>query len=311
MTNNTIVALAQIGMAALMASSCSGSTVNMGEVGKTCAIPEGCPDGGSIADGAPGSDGADAAAPDAASGFGVTVRLRASTAKVQHLDGLSGQTPVEQRIGIRKLTLLTSDADPSPFVVFDHKAEAIEAGLGDNDDTLVATLSASALRAGNYTRARVAISHVRYRVAASMHAFGMIVPGVFDNFQVLSDGSTIDGKTWNKGHYSFKFDVNGQTYGTQTGENGPVPPTTGGGGMSLESSGNETEYRFPVTLAIPQNVPSNVTIRFELNTHENFRWQDQADPGYQKGTFDATLESYEPVTSFGANSFQMSTTIGQ
>ncbi len=90
-----------------------------------------------------------------------------------------------------------------------------------------------------------------------------------------------------------------------------MPQTPEGGGISLESSGSETEYRFPVTLAIPQNVSANVTISFELNTHENFRWQDQADPGYQKGTFDATPVSYEPVMRFGANSFQMSTTIGQ
>ena len=271
----------------------------MGDDGKRCAIPEGCRDAGSVRV----IDGAAPDAGDAPPAGTVTIRLRASTTKVQHLDNWSGQTPIDQKIGIRTLTLIS--ADSSPYVVFDHKASSVEAGLNDKDDTLLATLSASELRPGTYTEARVAISHVRYRVAANMHAFGIAAPGTFDNFQVLSDGSVIDGKTWNKGHYLFAFDVGGQTYGTQTGEDGPVPKIASGAGITLDSSGTETEYRFPVNFGVPASLKTDVTIAFEINTHENFRWQEQSGSGYQTGVFDATPTTYEPVMSFGANSFQI------
>ncbi len=299
MTNNY---LSLFSVLATSIVACSGRTINMGgEQGKQCAIPEGCPDGGRITDAAAVDSGDAGVATTGA----VTIRLRASTSKVQHLDNWSGQTPSDQKIGIRKLTLLTADASALPYVVFDHKSAAVEAGLNDKDDTLLATFSASELKAATYTQARVAISHVRYRVASSMHAFGIVASGTFNNFQVLSDGSTIDGQTWNKGHYLFAFDVNGQTYGTQTGEDGPVPQIASGAGLTLDSSGPESEYRFPVNLVVPSNLTTDVAITFEINTHENFRWQDQVVTGNQSGVFDATPTTYEPVMSFGANSFQI------
>lgn len=236
----------------------------------------------------------------------VIIHLRASTAAVPHPEGFSGQTPSAQSIGIRKLTLYKSESDPSPFVAFDHAADAVEAGLNDKDDTIVGTVPAKTLPSGTYTIARVAISHVRYRIAATMHGFGQTVPGNLLNLHVLSDGSKVDGATWNKGHFSFSFQLGAMTLGTQAGENGPLPPSASGGGITFDSSGPESAYVFPVSLPVNPDITDDVNLIFEINTHENFRWQDEQAPGYQDGVYDATPTTYEAVKSFGANSFKLS-----
>jgi hypothetical protein len=236
----------------------------------------------------------------------VIIHLRASTAPVPHPDGFSGQTPSAQSIGIRKLTLFKSVNDPSPFVAFDHAADAVEAGLNDKDDTVVATVPAKSLPSGIFTIARVAISHVRYRIAATMHGFGQTVPGNFQNLHVLSDGSKVDGATWNKGHYSFSFLLGTMPLGTQAGENGPLPPTLSGGGITFDTSGPESAYVFPVSLPVSPDLADDVNLVFEINTHENFRWQDEQAPEYKDGVFDATPTTFEAVKSFGANSFELS-----
>jgi hypothetical protein len=270
------------------AAACGGSTVEVGGYDGHTATP--------------GTDSADGASTTSAK---VEIHIRASTSQVSHSDGLSGQTPNDQKIGIRKLTMLTSATDPAPLVVFDHASAAVEAGLNDKDDTVVATVPAATLKSGNYTIARVTISHVRYRVAATMHAVGQSVSGNFSNMQVLSDGSVVDGKPWNKGHYSFTFEVGGSALATQAGENGPLPMNPSGGGITMDTSGTETAYVFPILLPVTPNVVGDVKLVFEINTNENFRWQDQATAGYQNAIFDVTPTSYEPVKNFGANSFHV------
>lgn len=274
------------------AGACGGSAVEIGGYAPA--------DSGAAPDGAANVDGG-----DLMSGSKVAIHLRASTAPVAHSDGLSGQTPSDQKIGIRKLTLLKSASDPSPLVVFDHGAEAVEAGLNDKDDTVVATVAAKALQAGTYKIARVGISHVRYRVAATMHAAGQSVPGTFDNLQVLSDGSNVDGATRNKGHFRFTFEVGGNAVATQDGESGPLPETPAGGGITLDTTGTESAYVFPVNIPVDPSVATDVKLVFAINTHENLRWQDESSPSYQSGVLDVTPTAYEPVKSFGANSFQL------
>lgn len=274
------------------ASACGGSSVDVGGYS--------APDSGASA---PAPSPADA--PPAGSSAKVDIHLRASTSPVAHGDGLSGETPGDQRIGIRKLTMMTSPVDPSPLVVFDLGASAVEAGLNDKNDTVIATVPASSLKAGTYTIARVAISHVRYRVAATMHAIGQSVPGVFDNVHVLTDGSIIDGQTWNKGHYRFSFEAGGAVLGSQSGENTPLPLSASSGGITMDSTAGETSYVFPIDIPVDPNVASDVKLVFEINTNENFRWQDQPAPGYAGGVFDVTPTSYESVKSFGANSFHV------
>ncbi len=276
---------------ASIAAACSGQPVDVG--GYT--NPEG---------------GGQSQPPDSGSlqGATATICLRATTAPVAHNDGLAGQTPSDQKLGIRKLTLLTSANDPSPYVVFDHGASAVEAGLNEGNNTAIARLPISSLRAGNYVKARVGISHVRYRVAALMHAAGQSITGTFDNIHVLSDGSTINGQTYNKGHYDFRFEALGSTLGSQSGESGMWPSVLNTSGIELDTSGSEASYVFVVNLPIDPKISTHINVVFELNTHSNFRWQDQTGanyPGYATNVFDVTPTSYEPVKTFGANSYRM------
>lgn len=289
---NGFLRVAPFAAALAALAACGGSTV---EVGAYNGPDSGSPDAAT----APGDGGVTPSGPK------VHIHLRATGAPVTHADGLSGQTPSDQRIGIRKLTMFTSAGDPSPLVVFDHGANGVEAGLNDKNDTIVASVPAATLKAGQYTVARVAISHVRYQVAATMHAAGQNVPGVFSNLQVLSNGSSVDGATFDKGHYKFSFEVGGSALGGQTGENGPLPQTPSGGGITLDTSGPESAYVFPINVPVDPTVKGDVHIVFELNTHENFRWQDEASPDYQSGVFDVTPTTFEPVKSFGANSFRV------
>jgi hypothetical protein len=60
-----------------------------------------------------------------------------------------------------------------------------------------------------------------------------------------------------------------------------------------------------VDLTIDLGVTHDLNAIFELNTHENFRWVDLEIPGYAKGVYDTTPTSFEPVTSFGANSARL------
>ena len=274
--------------------ACSGNTVEVGGYAQSDA-------------------GASQATTDAATtapnGAKIEIHLRASTASVPHADALSGQTPSDQKIGIRSLSLLTGPG-AAPLVVFDHGANAVEAGLNDKDDTVVATVLASSLRAGAYTLARVGISHVRYRVAATMHTLGQSVPGTFDNLQVLSDGSLVDGATRNKGHYRFTFEVGGKVLATQPGEGGPLPEVPSGGGISMSTSGPETAYVFPINLPVDPTIATDVTMLFDINTSENFRWQDEPAAGHQPKVFDVTPTTFEPVKSFGANSFRLTADFG-
>jgi hypothetical protein len=89
------------------------------------------------------------------------------------------------------------------------------------------------------------------------------------------------------------------------GSDAPTPLTTGQGGISLEPGTGGLVYGFPVDLTIDLGVTHDLNAIFELNTHENFRWVDLEIPGYAKGVYDTTPTSFEPVTSFGANSARL------
>src|SRR5262249_14129553 len=117
------------------ATACGGSTVEVGGYDGNKATP--------------GTDGGTATLADGAASTTIAkveIHIRASTSPVPHGDGLSGQTPSDQKIGIRRLTMLTSATDPAPLVVFDHASAAVEAGLNDKDDTVVATVPAATLK---------------------------------------------------------------------------------------------------------------------------------------------------------------------
>ena len=49
-------------------------------------------------------------------------------------------------------------------------------------------------------------------------------------------------------------------------------------------------------------------VTFEINVHEDFRWRDENKAGYAAGSWDTEPPAYEPVVTFGANSFRVYTT---
>ena len=159
-------------------------------------------------------------------------------------DEYAGQTPTDQRLGILSLELSTGPNDTDPLIVFDHGVDYVEAGLNAGDDTLVASVPAASLRFGLFSHARVKVSHVRYRVSSTMHAYGTSVVGEFNNVQVLTDGMFVDDALHDSGWFRFAFEAGGQTYGVREGASGPLPVTASSGGIGLEVVNGEAAYVF-------------------------------------------------------------------
>lgn len=235
----------------------------------------------------------------------VRIHLRSSAAPFPHADGLSGQTPLAHASGMRSFQLFADPSDPTPVVVFDLGTGFVEVDYADGADTVVATVPASSLTAGTFTLGRVVHSHVRYRVAATMHAQGMSLPGEFDNLQVMSDGTLLDGALRDAGYYEYAFVAGAQSF-PASGTDAPVPEYLGSGGFSVVVEGSEWAYYFPVSLVVDPGTATDVDVYMDVNMHESFRWQEQALPDYAAGVFDATPVAAEPVVRFGANSHAVS-----
>ncbi|MFO0553846.1 MAG: hypothetical protein U0271_36020 [Polyangiaceae bacterium] len=257
----------------------------------------GASDGGGGAGGA--SDGGGGASSSTAS---IDIHFKSTTAPFAHADGLAGQTPSVHKSGLRSLTLLRDANDPSPFVVFDLGQDSIEIDYADGADTLVYTAHAADLPAGTFTVARVVHNYVRYDVAATLHNGALMLAGTFDNLQVLSDASLVDGTVRDAGYYEYVFHTGGSSFPT-SGSNAPIPEWQSAGGFSVRFENGEWAYYFPVSLPLDPNLAQDASVTFEVNMHESFRWQDQALTDYATGVFDVTPTSFEPVMQFGANSF--------
>jgi hypothetical protein len=234
----------------------------------------------------------------------IDIHLTSSTAPFTHTDGLSGQTPTMHTAGLKSLKLYRSETDTAPLTVFDLGADSKTVDFADGADTLVYTATAGDLVSGNFTRARVVYTWVKYEVAATLHTSGLDLPGKFDNLQVLSDDTTVDGNTYDAGHYEYVFTTGGMSYPT-SGENAPVPEWSGVGGFEVVSEGGEWAYYFPVSLPVDPTLNTNLRIDLAVNMHESFRWQDETMTGYVDGVFDTTTTTFEPVKQFGANSFAL------
>lgn len=232
------------------------------------------------------------------------LHLRASTATIEQRDGFYGQTPTQHTLGIRSVKLYRNASDTSPLTIFESE-DHVDAGLGDGDDTIVARALTSKLTAGTFTMARVGITHTRYTVAATMHALGQNIGGSFRNLHVLSDGVTLDANVRDRGYFDFSFSSNGQPLGAQSGENGPLPAFATTSELRLDTSTRQAFFEFPVHLTLPNGAPDGTKVYFDVNTYQNFRWKDETAAGYTTGVFDCTPTSYEPVVSFGANSFSI------
>jgi hypothetical protein len=251
-----------------------------------------------------GGSGTSSSGSTTGSGGAATIRihLRANTKPFPHDDGLSGQTPLSHVSGIRSLKLLQQPGDPAPLTVFDHGSGFVEASYDDGSDTVVGSAEVSKLAPGVYTQARVVHSHVRYRVAATVHASGLDLPGEFDNVQVLSDGTTIDGKSHDHGFYAFVFKTGNKSFPT-TGTNAPLPQVPSSGGFSAKLENGQWAYYFPTSVTLGKDTPGDLDVVLEVNMFESFRWEDQDAPDFAEGVFDVTPTGFEPVKQFGANSF--------
>lgn len=284
-------------VAALLTAACgegfvTGEGTTSGTAGGSTS---GTSSGGATTSGGTGGSGGE--------GPMIRIHLRANTKPFTHQDALAGETPLSHTSGIRKFQLLKQPGDPSPITIFDHGAGFVEAGYDDGDDTVVGSADPKKLTPGTYTQARVVHSHVRYRVAATVHANGLDLPGEFDNVQVLSDGTTLDGKTHDHGYYEYVFKFGNKSFPT-SGENAPEPQVPSSGGFNVKLEGGEWAYYFPTNLTLTQDLPGDVDVVMEVNMFESFRWQDQEEMGFKPGVFDVTPTSFEPVKQFGANSFK-------
>jgi len=235
----------------------------------------------------------------------VTLSVRGSTAPVPHADGLASQTPIAQGVAVRSLWLLRSADDPSPLRVADLGPASVETDLVSGETSDVATVSLGSLPAGTFTVAKVGVAYVRYSIASRLHQGGFAVDGRHDNVQALSEGVTVDGAVRKKGWFRSSFAVGAATYGTIESGNAPLPAVASSGGMTLDTSGAESFYVFPVAITIDPAHATDVRLVCEVNVHESFRWIDQATPGYAPGVYDTTPTTFEPVMSFGASAFSL------
>ena len=182
--------------------------------------------------------------------------------------------------------------------------DSAEVDYADGADTIAFTAKTADLADGVFTLARVVHSWVRYRVAATMHN-GVVVPGQFDNFQVLSDGTLYEGELYDAGAYTYVFGALGMEF-PQSGADAPVPEWEAAGGFSVRFEDGEWAYYFPVNLAIDTDWGADTDVYLDVNMHDSFRWQDQPTAGFTGGVFDVTPTTFEPVLRFGANSFSVS-----
>ncbi len=284
----------------LVLVACGGASANVDPLGPDAAAP-------SASDG--GAPGNDAATPDAAivGGPRVRIRLAIGTEAFTHTDGLSGQTPVAQKIGISGLALYLSESDTAPLVVYDLGKSFVLADLTAGKSTLLAEVPMRALRAGRYLRARTFISHVEYEVATQMHAGGLTTAGTIAGTQALTDGVSLLGTARNGGFFHYQFKIGGNPYGAPSeGDGAPMPVVPEGGGFALRKESGRAFYAYPCDVVVDPAAAGDWSVTMTLNMDKNFRWADQSDPGYRAGVWDATPTSFEPVMKFGANAFELS-----
>lgn len=280
-----------VSLFALLAA-CGGSSSDIGDA-----------PGGGPGPSKPGED-PDATDPVPATTAKVTIVMRGSKAAFPHADGNAGATPRRQIAAIKSLWLYRDADDKNPLQVFDHGTSPVEVDYVTETPVTVATVPVASLAPGVFKIAKAGVSYVRYAVDATMHT-PLAVPGHYDNVQALSDGAVVDGGTRKRGWHRYSFVSGGIVLGTVEGDDAPTPNVTNKGGISMDMSGPETFYVFPIDLPIDDTVTEDYVSTYVVNVHESFRWQDQPKAGYKAGVFDTTTTTFEPVMTFGANSFTL------
>jgi hypothetical protein len=300
LASSFLFALACGGSAGTVGDS-TGPTPGSGGSGSGSADP-GASSGGAAA--MPGTKGTIGGAGVPGTGAQLTLALRGSTTPVPHADGFSSQTPLRQGVAVSSLWLLKSADDPSPLQVVDLGAVSVETDLVTGKTNDVATVALSTLAAGTYTIAKVGVAYVRYRIAARLHA-GTATDGRYDNVEALTNGALVDGKAHTKGWFRSEFGIGDTAYASSESDGAPLPQLPSSGGMTLDTSGAQSFYVFPMHVTIDPNETKDQRVVCEVNVHESFRWQDETQPDYAANVFDTTPTTYEPVMSFGASSFSL------
>jgi hypothetical protein len=244
--------------------------------------------------------------PAPASGTGnVVIHMRANAKQVTFTDGLPGQTPRDEYVGIRGLVLSTGVNDPNPLVVFDNHSY-IEARVNDGDDTILATVPAKTLRAGHYTLARTLVTHARFKVDGVSHDAALPVSGEVQELVVVSDGTNVGGAMHNSGDYVATFTAASVSIGPVSGTM-TIPNGLTSGGITLQVDKGQASYVYPVDVTVDPTINGDEHTYFDINTFECFRWQDDALLGYTPGAWDfvGSLGSWETVKQFGPNAFTL------
>ena len=257
----------------------------------------------------PPADAAQAPDPDAGPDANVPgprmyFHIRTNTVPFNHTDGLQGQTARDAYQGIRSFALLQNQNDPHPAFILDLGDGMVEAGYNDGDETLVGSVPLSAIQPGHYTVGRNVVTHSRYKVDATMHAAGLTLPGEFDNIQVLSDGTTVDGVVRPQGWFRYVFRTAGREFPLE-GLGAPLPTDPTAGGFALHLEDGQAAYYYPLDVTLAAVPDADVHVMLDVNMDHSFRWEDQDTPGFAPGVFDATPAGSEPVRHFGANSLQI------
>jgi hypothetical protein len=236
----------------------------------------------------------------------VHIALATDGAPFAHRDGLAGQTPRSQKVGISALWLYRDASDTAPLVVFDLGAASVLADLGPKRSTAIASVPTRSLIGGHYTYARTWITHVEYEVDTTMHVGGAALAGSIEAAQVFTDGAQWGGAARRAGFFQYQFKMGGSAFGAPlAGDGAPLPTVPAGGGFSLSQEGGRGYYGYPCDVWIDPNVVTDYDVVMTLNVDRNFRWVDQAAPSYAAGTWDTTPASFEPVARFGANAFSL------
>ena len=240
--------------------------------------------------------------PDATQGPNIVFYVSTRTSPFPHTDGLAGQTARLAFQGIRSFSLLRDAEDAHPVVVLDLGNNPVEAGYNDGNTTLIGAAPLAGLPPGHYTIGRSKVTHSRYRIDATIHVGGLVVPGEFENVQVLTDDTRVDGVSRPQGWFRYIFRAAGREFPLE-GLNAPLPTSPDTGGFRLVVQGGEAYYDYPIDVTIHEIPPGSADLRLvlEVNMDHSFRWEDLALPGYTAGTFDSTPAGSEPVRRFGAN----------
>jgi len=262
------------------------------------------PDAGRPSDASVADSGLDAGAdggPDTGSPR-LSVRILGTTAPFGHTDGLSGQTAIHASGGVRSLSLLRAMDDPAPVTLFDHGSAVVETGYDDGDDTVVATVALPEGLSGTFTVARLVQGYSRYEIDAAAHDGLTVEAGTMDNVLVMGDATMLDGTLRDAGYFEFSF--TGPTVSfADAGNDWPIPLySTTAGATAVVEDGQWAVY-FPIVLDIPADPAPSSELVITVNMDDAFRWTDLLLLGYERGVFDITRISFEPVLRFGGNSF--------